>query len=212
MKKNILLGCIIGVLAIALALAAVREMPALRARFRLLPALPPGHTHAVAQVDAAPPASTPSPSTLGSSTLGSSTLAPSPMVASSRRAPLPAPLAVSNPEALPRLSGILIMGAARQAIFESSDTTQAYGVGDRIGAYRILDIDRVSVTVEGPGGTQILRPDGDGGAVPAASSRSQANSLPPSLLDQLNTQPPPVVAVPRPPSLTQMLSHLPKGH
>ena len=199
MKKRFLLRCIIGGSAIALALAAGRGIPLLRAQFLLQP-VSPVHIHAVAQ-DGVP---------LPASALSASTPAIGPIFASGRRAPLPSPLAASTPEPLPRLSGIMIMGGARQAIFESGDTTQVVVVGDRLGPYRIVDIERASVTVEGPQGVQTLRTDGDG-AVQAASP-TPTDSSPPSLLDQLHTQPPPVVAVPRPPSLTQMLSRLPKGH
>ena len=58
-------------------------------------------------------------------------------------------------------------GAAQQAIFESGDATQVYVAGDRLGALRIVDIERVSVTVEWPQSTQTLGPP----AMPALFTR-----------------------------------------
>lgn len=136
---------------------------------------------------------------------------PSPLFASVTP-PHPADATVTPPpEPLPRLSGIVMSGKVGHAIFESNGQLQDSAVGDRLGAYRIVGIAPTTVTVQGPQGVLTLQPD-TGGAQSQANGASAPGGQPPSLLDQLNTQPPPVVPLPRPPSLTQMLARLPRSH
>ena len=137
---------------------------------------------------------------------------PPPLFATPRPLPPRATTATVDPEGLPRLSGIVISGKVGHAIFERAGQLEVSTVGDHLGVYRILDIAPMTVTVEGPQGIQTLHPDSDGANGQEVVAGASGGQQPPSLLDKLNSQPPPVVPLPRPPSLTQMLSRLPRSH
>ena len=112
-----------------------------------------------------------------------------------------APVAQDKP---PRLSGILVAGGDRRAIFEAGEKPVVGVVGTQIGAYRILAITPLQVTLQGPGG--ILAMDLTYGAKAAVAAAPTA----PSIVDQLNsgTQLPP--GMPKTPTLQEMMANLPK--
>ena len=86
--------------------------------------------------------------------------------------------------AVPRLTGIMLNGANRRAIFASQDhpgKLETLQEGGQIGAYRVVTISLSAVTLSGPGGVQALTPRfANGFAIPAAplSMPSIATQLP----------------------------------
>ena len=93
--------------------------------------------------------------------LVASTLA-RPLFAASRRpaVQLASPVATERP---PRLTGILVYGERRSAIFAAPDGRHpmiAYE-STQVGAYTVQSIETRQVTLSGPKGTQILRPSFD---------------------------------------------------
>jgi general secretion pathway protein N len=69
---------------------------------------------------------------------------------------------------LPRLSGIVVSGARKVALFAGPGRTIVAEEGLRVGAYDVVAISDSGVTVAGPGGTTVLRPVFDP-ALPAAA-------------------------------------------
>ncbi|HEY4041323.1 MAG TPA: hypothetical protein VGM32_05700 [Rhodopila sp.] len=61
---------------------------------------------------------------------------------------------------LPRLTGIVVAGSQRVAIFASSgsDHPLVAQAGSHVGPYEVLTIDDTGVTVRGPEGTTLIRP------------------------------------------------------
>lgn len=129
-----------------------------------------------------------------------------PLFTEGRRPPAAAstPATQARVDKLPRLSGILVMGHDRRAIFESGGKPVVGVVGTQIGAYRIVAIDADRVTVQGPGGAEAmgLAYGANGSATPAAVA--------PGILEQLNSgaQLPP--GMPKTPTLLEMMANLPK--
>ena len=108
---------------------------------------------------------------------------------------------------LPRLSGVMITGVQKHAIFEGDGKPRVTGVGDQLGNYRILAIMPSAVKVEGPHGTELVSLTFD--------SNKRTSLTPvfsgPGLLNQFRLQRPPNLPVPQPPSMTQMMAHLPRA-
>lgn len=80
-----------------------------------------------------------------------------------------APQSVAGPAGLPRLTGILIGGGVKNAIFAGGADGKPVVVAEqgKIGAYVVQSIDVDRATVLGPSGSQVLRPAFDPSAAPA---------------------------------------------
>ncbi|MEA2745364.1 MAG: hypothetical protein QOG25_3735 [Acetobacteraceae bacterium] len=78
-----------------------------------------------------------------------------PLFSPSRR-----PVGSGDVRGLPRLTGIIVSGSRRIAIFAaaSGDQPIVREAGMRIGVYEVKTIDDAGVTVVGPRGTSIIRP------------------------------------------------------
>jgi general secretion pathway protein N len=75
------------------------------------------------------------------------------------------------PPSLPRVAGVVVTPAGRQAIFaaKESDKPLVVGEGGRVGAFTVQSIRAGQVTVRGPGGERVLQPAFDPDApAPAA--------------------------------------------
>ncbi len=107
---------------------------------------------------------------------------------------------------LPRLSGIMITGVQKHAIFEGGGKPKVIAVGDQVGDYRVLAIMPSAVKVEGPHGTELVSLTFD------ANKRTSLTPVfsGPGLLNQFRLQRPPNLPVPQPPTMTQMMAHLPR--
>jgi hypothetical protein len=70
------------------------------------------------------------------------------------------PVGSGDVRGLPRLTGIIVSGSRRIAIFASAsgDHSIVGEVGTRIGVYEVKAVEDTGVTVTGPGGTSIIRP------------------------------------------------------
>ena len=101
----------------------------------------------------------------------------------------------------PRLSGVVIVGSQRRAIFQDGDKSLVATVGSSLGKYRIISVDLAQVTLEGPNGAEILKPSYDGTASVATT--------PPSILAKLNGGLLAAVAVPPAPTVDQIMARLP---
>ena len=108
---------------------------------------------------------------------------------------------------LPRLSGIMIAGAQRHAIFEGEGKPRVTAIGDHVGDYRILAITPSAVRVQGPHGTELVSLTFD------ANKRTVVTPVfsGPGLLNQFRLQRPPNIPVPQPPSMDQMMARLPRA-
>lgn len=87
-----------------------------------------------------------------------------PLFASTRRPTVDAPSGPAPmPASLPRLTGIMVDGATRSAIFAATGGGRPIVVqeGGRVGGYTVQSIDAGQVTLDGPGGSQVLRPSFD---------------------------------------------------
>ncbi len=106
---------------------------------------------------------------------------------------------------LPRLSGIMITGAQKHAIFEGDGKPKVTAIGDQVGDYRILAIMPSAVKVEGPHGTELVSLTFD------ANKRTVVTPVfsGPGLLNQFRLQRPPNLPVPQPPTMEQMMGRLP---
>ena len=90
----------------------------------------------------------------------------------------PVELAAAGVRGLPRLTGVVVTGSQRLAIFApaSGDHAIVAGSGAHIGDYEVQAIADAGVTVVGPGGTTLLRPAFDAARPPppgAAAPRPQ---------------------------------------
>jgi hypothetical protein len=70
---------------------------------------------------------------------------------------------------LPRLTGTVLAGPERLAIFAGGDHPIVARVGGHVGAYEVSAITELGVTVSGPDGTTLIKPAFDPGR-PAAST------------------------------------------
>ncbi len=130
-----------------------------------------------------------------------------PLFSISRRPPAVKAGTAAGTDDLPRLSGIMITGVQRHAIFEGDGKPRITGIGDQVGDYRILAIMPSAVKVEGPHGTELVSLAFD------ANKRTVLTPVfsGPGLLNQFRLQRPPNLPVPQPPSMTQMMAHLPRA-
>jgi hypothetical protein len=78
---------------------------------------------------------------------------------------------------LPRLTGIVVAGSRRVAIFAANagGRPNVVEAGSQLGIYRVLDITDSSVTVAGPAGTSVIKPVFD----PAAANAVKSPLAPP---------------------------------
>ena len=99
-----------------------------------------------------------------------------------------APGVAGTPAGLPRLTGILVNGADRRAIFAPAGQAghaqpAVLTVGGRIGLYRVEAISRLAVTLSGPDGRSMLQPQFSdrpaASPVPALSVPAYAIQVPP---------------------------------
>ena len=116
------------------------------------------------------------------------------------KAPMPA--APGPAETLPRLSGVMISGSLRRAIFEVGSASVAGGVGSAVGDYRIIEIAPSRVTLLGPKGIRTLGLAFDAKPPPPP---------PLSVLDQLNSGQRAPAAMPKPVTIEQLMATLPKS-
>ena len=130
-----------------------------------------------------------------------------PLFSVGRRPPAIKAGTAADADDLPRLSGIMITGVQKHAIFEGSGKPRVTGIGDQVGDYRILAIMPSAVKVEGPHGTELVSLTFD------ANKRTVLTPVfsGPGLLNQFRQQRPPNLPVPQPPSMTQMMAHLPRA-
>ncbi len=112
--------------------------------------------------------------------------------------------AAAPAETLPRLSGVMIAGRRRLAIFEIGDRSVSGGVGDAVGVQRIVAITPASVTLQGPFGVRTLSLAFD--PKPAL----QPAAPPPSILDQLNSGQRAPAAMPKAVTVEDLMATLPK--
>ena len=114
-----------------------------------------------------------------------------PLFSRSRRPPPSAAGPVVAADGLPRLTGILVTGAVRHAIFASaSDGRPSVAAeGSQVGAYRVQSIEVGKVTVAGPEGLVSLRPSFAAAArrAPPTGAGSPPDAPKPSLLDRLRS-------------------------
>ncbi len=136
-----------------------------------------------------------------------------PLFSPSRRPPAVAARAPAGPQAgLPRLSGVMISAAGKQAIFVSSETEKPViaVAGDRIGGYLVRSIAAGEVVLVGPDGVKLLHPAfAPEGSSPENASATPAAAVPVaggSILERLMASPPPSPPVPPPPSLNALMA------
>ena len=107
-----------------------------------------------------------------------------PVFSVSRRPAPEAPVAAqapAGPSGLPRLTGILVGGGVKTAIFAGDRDGKPVAVGERgkVGSYVVQSIEADRATVAGPGGSQVLRPSFDPNApTPAPATAPQAGFFP----------------------------------
>jgi hypothetical protein len=126
-----------------------------------------------------------------------------PLFRPDRRPPALPDAAVGKAANLPRLTGIMIDGGGRRAIFADERKPIVAVEGDRIGVYLVQAIAPGEVTVYGPEGQRVLRPAFDQKAGdPKAGDAPQAATPQPGLAPGVG-----VPAPPRPPgaSILDML-------
>jgi hypothetical protein len=70
----------------------------------------------------------------------------------------PAASAARSVSGLPRLTGIVVTGSHKVAIFAAPGKAVVAEEGVRLGAYEVMAIGDAGVTVAGPEGTTVLRP------------------------------------------------------
>jgi hypothetical protein len=82
---------------------------------------------------------------------------------------------------LPRLSGIVVSGSHKLAIFAGSGKPIVAEEGVRLGAYDVTAISDAGVTVVGPEGTTVLRPLFDPAPPPPARPPPMQRPEPPKV-------------------------------
>jgi hypothetical protein len=70
------------------------------------------------------------------------------------------PIGSGNVRGLPRLTGIVVSGSRRVAIFAAppGERPIVREAGTQIGVYDVKEVEETGVTVSGPGGTTVIRP------------------------------------------------------
>ena len=86
---------------------------------------------------------------------------------------------------LPRLTGIVVSGSRRTAIFAapSGGHSTVVEAGSRVGVYDVTDVADAGVTVVGPEGTTLIRPVFD--AAPPPASRPPVPRQPPTTRSEM---------------------------
>lgn len=86
-----------------------------------------------------------------------------PLFAPNRRPRAAASTATQAPTVLPRLTGVVIYGEYRRAIFTGAGGAKPVPASERanVVGYTVQSIKAGQVTLAGPGGTQVLRPSFD---------------------------------------------------
>ena len=75
------------------------------------------------------------------------------------------PPAHAQPVDLPRLTGIMIEGGRKVAIFSDPVSgSKTAGEGDHVGAFTVAVIKRGEARLSGPGGDYVVQPSGDMGS------------------------------------------------
>ena len=82
----------------------------------------------------------------------------------------PAASAARSVSGLPRLTGIVVTGAGKFAIFAAPGKAVVAEEGGRLGAYEVTAISDAGVTLVGPAGATTLRPVFDPSPPPAAKA------------------------------------------
>lgn len=112
----------------------------------------------------------------GQSTASVEAILARPLFSADRRPKQAAPAqaaAPAAPAALPRMSGIMVNGASRAAIFAGANGKPAViAEGGRIGPFTVQSIEPQQVTITGPGGKRVVRTSFDPN--PAAAPAPQA--------------------------------------
>jgi hypothetical protein len=99
-----------------------------------------------------------------------------PLFEPGRRPPVTAQAAVAAaPVVVPRVTGVLVTGTERSAIFAvpGESRSQVAGEGGRVGAFTVLSIAAGQVTLLGPTGTLVLRPAFGARGTPAQDAPPQ---------------------------------------
>nr|WP_294529035.1 hypothetical protein [uncultured Rhodopila sp.] len=91
----------------------------------------------------------------------------------------PAASAARSVSGLPRLTGIVVTGSRKLAIFAGPGKAMVAEEGVRLGAYEVTAISDAGVTVAGPEGTTVLRPIFDPASPPAAKAAAFQRPEPP---------------------------------
>jgi hypothetical protein len=110
------------------------------------------------------------------------------------------PAAAHGPEALPRLSGIVVSASGGTAIFEGGSKPVVARVGDRLGAFTVAAINAGSVTLDGPQGAQVMVPRFD-----TATTRADAAPIASPVQPLVNAASA-RVPLPLPPNINELIN------
>lgn len=198
------------VVAVSLVAAALTAL--LLVEYRMLVREEPAPASRVQRAVVVPPAADARPGDLAP--VHVATVLARPLFRPDRRPPAAPGAAAGKAAELPRLTGIMIDGGGRRAIFADDKRPIVASEGDRVGVYMVQAIAPGRVTVYGPEGERVLRPSFDpksgdpkpGDALapamplpnPARDAVLQAPARPPgaSILDLLLNRGVPAVGVP----------------
>ena len=187
------------VVAVSLVAAALTAL--LLVEYRMLVREEPAPASRVQRAVVVPPAADARPGDLAP--VHVATVLARPLFRPDRRPPAAPGAAAGKAAELPRLTGIMIDGGGRRAIFADERKPIVAVEGDRIGVYLVQAIAPGEVTVYGPEGQRVLRPAFDQKAGdPKAGDAPQAATPQPGLAPGVG-----VPAPPRPPgaSILDML-------
>lgn len=128
--------------------------------------------------------------TLGAAALADKILA-RPLFLPGRRVPPPAPVARTTPDEkklpLPRLTGILMAGGTRLAVFQivGADKPVTASLGDAVSAWKVTGIKPNEVKLTGADGVATLTPSGDPNTAGPTQTDPEAPTVdPPTGADQ----------------------------
>ena len=143
-----------------------------------------------------------------------------PLFSPTRRPAAQAKTATARPAlAMPRLSGIIMSGEQRSAIFAAADEGRrsvVAGLGEHVGEYVVQAIESERVTLVGPGGKRVLQPSFDpnprrterpppsAAAAPAALPFAAPSAVMPSLRNLAGFGGPPVLEQAGPDRLSRL--------
>jgi hypothetical protein len=136
----------------------------------------------------------------------SATILARPLFSPSRRPAIGNVLAATPAAALPRLSGVLVSASGKLAIFAGPAGKPAIlQVGDRLGRFVVRAISDGEVTLDGPGGRQLLHPAFASDRPSQTGARPEPE--PATILGRLRTGQPPKIPVPPAPTVQSLLHH-----